>query len=414
MERERIKDDLRGLVKGDVRSDDVFLQLYASDASIFEIRPLAVVRPRSLADVVAVVRYAGENKLPIHPRGAGTGLAGESLGRGIVMDFSRYMRRIQETGADTVRIQPGVVHARLNEHLSAIGRQFGPDPAMSSVTTMGSVLAIDAGGSHWLKYGSARRHVQSLQLVLADGQIIEAGREPLSGENFDSQSRRGRLVTQLSELIVRERSTIERHQPQSLVNRSGYHLNNVLADGRLDLAKLVVGSEGTLALITEAVVATQPLPRQRGLALLMFERLENAAKAVLEIVPLGPSACDLMDRRHLSLARESLPHYDQLIPPQTEGLLLVEYEGDTFFEVRDLLLQLIDRVRRKRRLAFHAVQAQDPAEMELPLAAGPQGGAHAVPHEGLDPARAVYRRSGRAAAHAARLPGADSERAQAA
>ncbi len=365
MERERIKDDLRGLVKGDVHSDDVFLQLYASDASIFEIRPLAVVRPRSLADVIAVVRYAGENKLAIHPRGAGTGLAGESLGRGIVVDFSRYMRRIQETGTDTVRIQPGVVHSRLNEHLGSIGRQFGPDPAMSSVTTMGSVLAIDAGGSHWLKYGSARRHVQSLQLVLADGQVIEAGREPLSGEHFDSQSRRGRLVTQLSELIMREQTTIDRHQPQSLVNRSGYHLANVLADGRLDLAKMVVGSEGTLALITEAVVATQPLPKHRGVALLMFERLENAAKAVLEIVPLGPSACDLMDRRHLSLARESLPQYDLLIPPQTEGLLLVEYEGDTFFEVRDSLLQLIDRVRRKKRLAFHALHAQDPAVMDL-------------------------------------------------
>ncbi len=364
MERERIKDDLRGLVKGDVRADDLFLQLYASDASIFELRPAAVVRPRSLADVVAVVRYAAENKLPIHPRGAGTGLAGESLGRGIVVDFSRYMRRIQETTADAVRIQPGVVHARLNEHLALTGRQFGPDPAMSVVTTMGSVLAIDAGGSHWLKYGSARRHVQSLQLVLADGQVIEAGREPLSGEDFDPQSRRGRLVTQLSELIVRERATIDRHQPQSLVNRSGYHLNNVLIDGRLDLAKLVVGSEGTLALITEAVVATQPLPRQRGIALLFFERLENAAKAVLEIVPLGPSACDLMDRRHLSLARESLPHYDTLIPPQTEGLLLVEYEGDTFFEVRDWLSALVDRIRRKKRLAFHAIQSQDPAEME--------------------------------------------------
>jgi FAD/FMN-containing dehydrogenase/Fe-S oxidoreductase len=364
-ERERIKDDLRGLVKGDVRCDDVFLQLYASDASIFEIRPLAVVRPRSLADVVAVTRYAGENKLAIHARGAGTGLAGESLGRGIVLDFSRYMRRIQQTDAESVRLQPGVVHARLNDHLRPLGRQFGPDPAMSSVTTMGSVLAIDAGGSHWLKYGSARRHVLSMQVVLADGQVIEVGREPLSGPHFDAQSRRGRLVTQLSDLIIRERSTIERHQPQSLVNRSGYHLGDVLSGDHLDLARLLVGSEGTLALITEAVVATQPLPKQRGVALLMFDRLESAAKAVLEIVALAPSACDLMDRRHLSLAREGVVHYDLLIPPQTEAVLLVEYEGDNLFDVRDRLLQFVDRVRRKRRLAFHSLQTQDKTEMEL-------------------------------------------------
>jgi anaerobic glycerol-3-phosphate dehydrogenase C subunit len=363
-ERERIKDDLRGLVKGDVRCDDVFLQLYASDASIFEIRPMAVVRPRSLADVVAVVRYAAENKLPIHPRGAGTGLAGESLGAGIVVDFSRYMRRILDTDADSVRLQPGVVHARLNNHLRPLGRQFGPDPAMSIVTTMGSVVAIDAGGSHWLKYGSARQHVRSLQIVLADGQVMEVGREPVAGPQFDSQSPRGRLVTELADLILRHRAVIEAHQPKSLVNRCGYQLRGVLGDQELDLPKLLSGSEGTLALITEIVVATQPLPRHRGVVLLLFDRLENAARAATETVPLGPSACDLMDRRHLSLARESAAFYDQLIPTETEAVLLVEFEGETITEVRNRMLQIIDRVRRKKRLAFHALQTQDRVEME--------------------------------------------------
>src|SRR5690606_35382287 len=102
----------------------------------------SVVRPRTLADVVAVVEYAAENHLPIHPRGAGTGLAGESLGAGIVLDFSRYMRRVLEVGDDFVRVQPGIVHAQLNEILRPLGRHFGPDPAMSSVTTMGSVVAV--------------------------------------------------------------------------------------------------------------------------------------------------------------------------------------------------------------------------------------------------------------------------------
>src|SRR5215207_4302857 len=155
-DQQRIEEDLRGLVQGEVRCDDVFTQLYSTDASIYELRPLGVVRPRSVGDVVAIVRYAAENHLPIHPRGAGTGLAGESLGRGLVLDFSRYMRRIIQADEQTVRLQPGVVHARLNEYLRPLGRHFGPDPAMSSVTTMGSVIAIDAGGSHWLKYGSAR------------------------------------------------------------------------------------------------------------------------------------------------------------------------------------------------------------------------------------------------------------------
>src|SRR5689334_10765640 len=113
MERERIKDDLRGLVRGEVRADDVFLQLYSSDASIYQIKPLAVVRPQSLADVVACVQYAAENRLPIHARGAGTGLAGESLGSGLVLDFSRFMRRIIADDGNTVRVQPGLVHSQL-------------------------------------------------------------------------------------------------------------------------------------------------------------------------------------------------------------------------------------------------------------------------------------------------------------
>ncbi len=174
-ERQRIQDDLRGLVAGEVRCDDVFVQLFASDASLYELKPLAVVRPRNTADVSAVVRYAAEKRIPVHARGAGTGLSGEALGRGIVVDFSRYMRRILRTDESSVRVQPGVVLSLLNQYLSGMGRVFGPDPANSSVTTIGSVIAIDGSGSYWPKYGSARQHVLSLQVVLADGTVVELG-----------------------------------------------------------------------------------------------------------------------------------------------------------------------------------------------------------------------------------------------
>ena len=121
-EQVRIKEDLSGLLAGDVLCDDLFLQLYASDASVYEIRPLAVVRPRNIGDVTACVQYAAEHKIPIHPRGAGTGLAGESLGDGIVVDFSRYMNRIGTVTKHTATVQPGVVHAALNTQLAKQGR----------------------------------------------------------------------------------------------------------------------------------------------------------------------------------------------------------------------------------------------------------------------------------------------------
>ena len=372
-QRARIQEDLRGLLIGEVRCDDVFLQLYASDASIYQIKPLGVVMPRTTADVVAVVRYANENEIPIHARGAGTGLAGESLGPGLVIDFSRHLRRVIQTDGETVRVQPGVVHERLNAHLARYGRHFGPDPAMSSVTTMGSVLALDSSGSHWLKYGSARRHVQSLQVVLADGEVLEVGREPLaqtaevsSGNNGDAaKDRRGELVSRLAELLSREAGLIERKQPKSLVNRCGYHLYNVLSKDHLDLARLLVGSEGTLALITEATLVTQPVARHRGLAVLLFDRLDNAMRAVQEIIAMAPSACDLMDRRHLSLARETDSRYDALIPAATEALVLVEYEGDDPAEVRNRVQLVSDRIRRRKRLAFDSRQVFEAADVEL-------------------------------------------------
>jgi len=363
--RERIQDDLRGLLEGTVYADDVTLQLYATDASIYQIRPSAVVCPRSVADVVAVVRYAGENQIPIHARGAGTGLAGESLGPGLVLDFSRFMRRLVSVDDDSVRVQPGLVLERLNQQLYGRQRCFGPDPAMSHVTTMGSVIAIDAAGSHWLRYGSARRHIRSLQVVLADGSVLEVGREPTDGEiSGGANARKRELVADLATVLERHAEPIKRQRTRSLVNRSGYALGGMLVDGQLDVAKLLCGSEGTLALVTEATLDIQPLPRQRGVALLFFDRLEAAARAVSEIVPLGPSACDLMDRRHLSLAREHEPRFEKLIPSNAEAVLIVEQQADTAAEVREGLRRIIDQTRR-RRMAFDARQAFDRDDIEL-------------------------------------------------
>src|SRR3954468_13640390 len=247
-DQQRIEEDLRGLVQGEVRCDDVFTQLYATDASIYELRPLGVVRPRTVDDVAAVVRYAAENHLPLHARGAGTGLAGESLGRGIVVDFSRYFRRIIADDHTRVRVQPGVVLESLNRYLCRSGRLFGPDPAMRSVTTMGSVVAVDAAGSHWPRYGSARRHVEELQVVLADGSQMRIGRHSLnqdfggSEEPPDSTIHLHEFVNSVSGLIKRHAATIEDRRPQSLVNCSGYRLDDVLTNGELNLARLFVGS----------------------------------------------------------------------------------------------------------------------------------------------------------------------------
>jgi FAD/FMN-containing dehydrogenase/Fe-S oxidoreductase len=362
-ERARIQADLRGLVDCEVLCDDLTLQMYASDASIYQVRPQGVVRPRNVSDVTSCVQYAADHGLSIHARGAGTGLAGESLGGGLVLDFSVYMRRILEVGDDYVRVQPGVVLAQLNRHLAERQRLFGPDPSTRSVTTMGSVLALDGSGSHWPIYGSARNHVRRLQLVLADGTVIHVDRRTrLSGESAEPRSRD--LGRRLSELVRREAEVIRQNQPRSLINRSGYHLQNVVKDGEIDLAGIVVGSEGTLALITEATLDTSLIPRHRGLTLLFFDRLELAARAALEISGSGVSTCDLMDRRLLTIARETDPRYESLIPKAAEAMLLVEQHGDEPGELRQQMESLVLRIRRKRKLAFDSRATMDRDERD--------------------------------------------------
>jgi FAD/FMN-containing dehydrogenase/Fe-S oxidoreductase len=369
-ENQRIEEDLRGLLQGEVHCDDLFTQLYATDASVYEIRPLGVVRPRSMKDVVAAVRYAADNQIPVFPRGAGSGLAGESLGRGIVVDFSRHFRRVLKVDDDRVRVQAGVVLATLNRFLAVRGLTFGPDPAMSHVTTMGSVVAIDAGGSHWRKYGSARRHVEALSIVLADGEVLKVGRHPVpkpvddAGESCPA-TRLDYLVQSVAGLIERHAKLIAEYRPQCLVNRSGYRLHDVLADGQLDLAKLLVGSEGTLALILDATLTVDPLPVHRGCVLLLFDSLDKAANAVLELLPFEPAACDLMDRRHLNLARESDVRYELLIPGEAEAVLLVEQHGNSAQDAKSKIDEIVELIQYKTGLAAAAHVAEDDGDFQL-------------------------------------------------
>ena len=365
-QRQRVREDLRGLITGEVLCDPLSLQLYSSDASIYEIRPLGVVRPRNAADVAACVRYAAETHIPIHARGAGSGVAGESLGSGLVVDFSVHLRRVVRVGADFVRLQPGVVYERLNSQLQNKGRQFGPDPSNGAVGTIGSMIAIDASGSRWLKYGSVRRHVRSLQVVLADGHTMELGQEPIvDGVSISTDARKRELINRLAAIVAAQADVIRNHQPKSPLNRCGYNLADVLHGDSINLAELLVGSEGTLALITEATLATQPLVRHRAVVLLLFESVDKAARSVPHILPWKPVACDLMDRRHLSLARESEVRFDLLIPAETEAAMLVEFEGDEPQSIREQMRGLIETVQQAAHLAFGSRQAFDQDETEL-------------------------------------------------
>lgn len=363
--RSRILEDLKGILQGDVRADTLTLALYASDASLYQIPPLAVVYPRSRDDVCSLMGYAAEHRLPVIPRGAGTGLAGEALGQGIIVDFTRHMRFIEAVGEDWVRVQPGVVCSRLNEMLARYGRYFPPDPSGASVTTIGSMLALDAAGSHAVRIGSTRDHVRTLEVVLADGTWLELGTEtatastttgappptlstdavPAAGDDIASVSAtsersdsfKQRLVHRIRDLLTQNQHLITEWQKPLLRNRCGYFLRGVVDGERVNFPRMLVGSEGTLGLFTAATLFTAPRPGHRGVALILFQQMEAALKAVQHLIGLDPSACDLLDRRLLSLAREADPRFQKLVPADAEVALILEQTGDNPDEARDRL-----------------------------------------------------------------------------
>jgi FAD/FMN-containing dehydrogenase/Fe-S oxidoreductase len=338
--------DLRGLIRGDVYFSPIYQQLYASDASIHQVMPWGVVRPRSVQDVVELLKYCNERQIPVFPRGGGSGLAGQSLGRGIVIDFSQYMRRISPIKGETVRVQSGVVQADLNREVNRHGLLFGPDPATRSVSAIGSMIAVDAAGSHFPRYGSTGDSIESLQLVLASGEIVELSQHDWTAEHA-RQSLVGNLALQVGLLLQQNSALIMKAPWGDIARGCGYRIEKVLDGERVNLARLMAGSEGTLGIITEATLRLEKIPRVRGLLLLFWSRLELAAKAAVEMQKEPLSACDLMDRRLLEIARETEATYASIIPKGAEAMLLIEMQGDEPAVVRNQLTQLLQRLQRR-------------------------------------------------------------------
>ncbi len=368
-EQARIEEDLRGVVSGEVRCDDVARALYATDGSLFEEWPLAVVRPRSTEDVAATIRWAAENDVSVHPRGGGTSLCGGPLGRGIVIDCSRFMRRVLAFHGETVRVQPGLAAGQLDRFLAGRRRAFGPDPANAAVSTLGGMIGRDASGSRFLRHGSIRGWVESIEVVLADGSVVELAATPATavatpppaggGISASTPDRVATLAASLAAVLERGREVVARWQPATRANHGGYRLHDLERDGLIGLPRLFCGAEGTLGVVTAATLRTAPPDPATSVGLLLFDSLESAAEAAVKILPLGPSACDLFDRRHLALAREARPSFDLLIPPVAEAGLLVEFTADEPADCNARLEQSLASMRRGRRGCIDVRRAED-------------------------------------------------------
>lgn len=353
--RQRLRDDLRREFRGDLRVDPVSRVLYASDASLFQVEPLAVAIPRDEDDLRVLVRYAHERSIPLIPRGAGTGLAGEALGPGIVIDLSVHFRSILETGEDWVRVQPGIVLDRLNSELAKSGRRFAPDPASSASCTVGGMIANDASGGRAAVHGYTRDHVRALRVVWDDGCSgdLSGGRSAV-----EPGTRTADIQSGVRALLDTHAGAIAATRPRTPFNRCGYRLYDVGTADRVDIVRLLVGSEGTLALTTEATLRTIPLPGGRAGAMFGFDSFEAALEAGLTARELRPATCEVLDRRLLSLARSEPLRSVTALPPEIESLLLVDFERDTPVLASEAVAALLGRIT-KASVAVSALNAND-------------------------------------------------------
>jgi len=360
LEQKRIEEDLRGVVSGEVLCDPASRALYATDGSLMEIRPVAVVRPRSAEDVAATVRWAAEHGVPVHARGAGSSLTGAALGPGVVIDCGRFLRRIVRTTADDVRLQPGVVAAQLEEHLSRRSRAFGPDASNGWVTTVGGMIGRNTSGSRFPRHGAMRDRLVSAEVVLAGGEIVE-----LTPTEATAAGTAGRLAAGVAAVLSSSRDTIAAGQPRGRAAHGGYRLDDVERDGLLDLPRLLCGSEGTLGIVTEATLRTVPVDTVAAVGLLLFDSLDRAAEAALRLAELGPDACDLFDKRNLALARSARPAFDLLIPPVADAGLLVEFSAADAAAAAARFEAAVARLQSPRRLFIDVRRAEDADESAL-------------------------------------------------
>ena len=322
-------------MRGDVFEDIIHRVAYSTDASIYRVVPQCVVAPRDVRDIVAVVKCAADHGVPVAARGAGSGVAGESLGSGIVLDMTRYMTQIVSIDDDGKRVtcEPGIVLDDLNKRLAEFGRKIGPDPSSANRATVGGCVANNATGAHSLQYGHIADYVENIEAVLSDGRVGEFA-NAVDVEQLPDD-RAGTLAKQCWSLLTGHRSVIDRAIPATQRNRSGYNIAAVCHGSEIDMGRLLAGSEGTLAIFTRMTLRTVPLPPAKGLLQLEFNSLEGMARAVPVIVGTGPTACELMDKTLIDLAFDQLPQYRDILPAGAAAVLLVEHVGESETEVRE-------------------------------------------------------------------------------
>jgi FAD/FMN-containing dehydrogenase/Fe-S oxidoreductase len=353
-------------IAGEIRFDKVSRALYSTDASVYQIEPIGLVIPRSRNDLVRLVAICAEFRCPITMRGGGTSQAGQAIGPGLVVDTSKYLTTILDLNVAErwARVEPGLVLDELNAQLRPHGLRFAPDVSTASRATIGGMMANNSSGARSVIYGKTIDHVLEQEVVLSNGSVVQFG--PIDAEQLArkraERSLEGACYRVVSDLAARHRDEIERRFPRVLRRVGGYNLDEFVKDDRpFNLAKLMVGSEGTLGVVLSATVNLVPLPKAKAVMAIQFASLLESLAATPLILRHGPSAVEVMDKSILDYTRQSAvleTLRQSFIEGDPASLLCVEFYADRADELPSRLAAL-ERDLRDHRFGYAYHHALD-------------------------------------------------------
>ncbi|MBN1197949.1 MAG: FAD-binding oxidoreductase, partial [Bacteroidales bacterium] len=364
-------------LEGDLLTDNSTCLFYATDASAYREVPLAVARPRGKEDIKKLILFARQHHLSLIPRAAGTSLAGQVVGPGIVVDISRYMTKILEFNEKEhwIRVEPGVILDELNQYVAPAGLFFGPETSSSSRCMVGGMVGNNSCGSHSILYGSTRDHLISVNVLLSDGSEAEFGNVPLTEakQRCKLPTLEGMIYQQLFTILSDplNQETIRREYPDPSIHRrnTGYALDLLLEtepftkdegrgtrdEGRgtkapLNLSKLIAGSEGTLAFITEIKLNLVPLPpKEQALVCVHCNTIQESLQANLIALKYHPGSVELMDKAILDCTKEnSIQRKNRFFIEGDPGvILIVEFSKNSREEILKLTTKMETEMREK-------------------------------------------------------------------
>ena len=324
---------------GEAKFDWLTRQIYSTDASMYRVVPAGVVFPKDADDVAAAVEIAAKHKIPIVPRGGGTSISGQTIGNGLVLDYSRHINQIFElnTAENWVRVGSGINLEYLNRELQRHNLIVGPDPSSAAGNTLGGMTANNSTGTHSIVYGMMSDQVRELEVVLANGERMQVG--PLSADRVrqkaQQRSLEGQIYGNISQLVEEYEPEISTGYPRTWRNVAGYNLQRLLTDKNagqdFSLVPLIIGSEGTLANIISITLDVVPIPKITRLAILHFDDLRASLDIVPRILEADPAAVELLGSVQMDLIRKH-PTYSKKLSQFVQGhpsdILMVEFFGE--------------------------------------------------------------------------------------